>query len=106
MNDGRIAVDSNYAKELGFTSDKFTRDSYLWKLGDRIMISFIISRRPGQGHLSELFAAIEGKGFRIAVPEPFAHMRQILEQKGFVPHWEEGSFGFGVEVWEKPLGKR
>jgi hypothetical protein len=104
MNDGRIAVDSNYAKELGFTSDKFTRDSYLWKSGDRIMISLIVSRHPGQGHLSELFAAIEARGLRVAVPTPSADMRRILKQKGFVPHMEEGSFGF-VEVWEKAAGK-
>jgi len=104
MNDGIIAVDSNYGKEFGFTRDKFTRDSYLWKLGDRIMVSFIISRHPGQGHLSELFAAIEEKGFRVAVPTPSAHMRRILKRKGFVPHMETGDLGL-VEIWEKSLGK-
>lgn len=103
MEDGIILVDTERGKEIGFTSDRFSGDSYLWVDGDRILISLIFSRHPGSGHLSELFRAIEGKGFRIAVPTPFNHMQVILRKKGFLPHLEDSELGLGdCEVWEKP----
>lgn len=74
MTDGFVPVDSEFGKLVGFTSDKFSRDSYLWREKERVMISLIISNHPGQGNLSALFNAIEGLGLRVAVPTPFAHM--------------------------------
>lgn len=99
---GRIDPDSKAGKILGFTSDKFAGDSYLWGDDDRMWISFIVSIQQGKGHLSALFNSIEARGYYIAVPTPFAHMQQILKRKGFVLHYETTSDGDSVEVWHKP----
>jgi hypothetical protein len=100
MEDGIIQVDTDRGKQIGFTSDKFEPDSYLWKDGERILISIIFSKEEGKGNLSALFAAIEDLGLRVAVPTPFAHMQAILEHKGFVSHMEDSELG-ACEVWEK-----
>ena len=97
--DGMIELDSPFAKEIGFTSDKF--DGYLWKDGGRILISFILSRHPGQGNLSNLFETIEGKGFQVAVPSPLPGMQQILEAKGYEPSFEHDERFGEVDVWTK-----
>lgn len=83
MKDGEISLDTPFAVELGFTSDKFANGSYLWKKDNYIIISFIISLFEGQGNLSRLFKTIESKGFGIKVPTPFAHMKAIIKKKGF-----------------------
>lgn len=96
--DGMIAPDSTAGKQFGFTSDKF--EGWLWKTGDRVMISMIVSLQKGKGNLSVLFDSIEGAGFKVAVPTPFADMASILERKGFVPHVEYDD-DVPVEVWSK-----
>ena len=88
MNDGQILIDSNEAKEFGFTADKFTKSSYLWKTNNRIWISFIESREKNRGNLKGLFRAIWSKGYEIAVPTPFALMRFILQKYGFKQTYE------------------
>lgn len=98
---GAIEVDSEFGKQIGFTSDKFSWDSYLWRDGERIFISLISSRHEGQGNLSVLFKNIEALGLRVAVPTPFARMQAILEHKGFVMHTEDMGMG-ACEIWEKP----
>jgi hypothetical protein len=97
--DGKIEPGDALGEALGFTRDRF--DGWLWKEGDRILISMIISRQPGRGHLSELLEAIEMRGLRAAVPTPFAAMQAIITAKGYEPHYETGDYGM-VEVWEKP----
>ena len=94
-----IELDDPFARTVGFTSDKF--DGYLWRNGQRIMISLIISNQRGKGHLSALFSAIEAQGYRVSVPTPLGHMEAILRRKGFVPH-EEDFNGDICEVWERP----
>lgn len=59
-----IALDSDVGKTLGFTSAKF-HSSWLWKDGEYVWISMIVSRDEGNGNLSALFKAIEGHGWRI-----------------------------------------
>jgi hypothetical protein len=44
MTDGIINIDTEPAKRLEFTSDKFNPASYLWKTGDTIVISFIMAK--------------------------------------------------------------
>jgi hypothetical protein len=104
MKDGMIELDSDFGKEIGFTSDKFTGGfmggSYLWRNGDRIIISFIESKNEGKGDLSRLFNSIEALGLRVAVPTPMLRMRAILKRKGFKPHGEYSEMGT-VEMWEK-----
>ena len=105
MNDGEIALDTEFAKFIGFTSDKF--GGYLWKTGGTIAISAIMARQPGRGHFRDLLASIESKGFKVKVPTPLPGMRAILEHYGFVPHVEPFAPELGdnspVDVWERPV---
>lgn len=79
--DGCIKLDSTIAKELGFTSDRFS--GWLWKKNQYIIISFIESLHQGEGNLSKLFNKIISKGYGIKVPTPFPKMKAILINKGF-----------------------
>jgi len=97
---GCIDVDSEYAKSIGFTSDKF--DGWLWrKEGEtRIMVSFIKSTDPGKGNLSRLFDAVHAQGLAVAVPTPLGKMQAILTRKGFSKAREFcEDYGESVEVW-------
>ena len=107
--EGQIILDSEAGKELGFTSALF--DGYLWKIGDRIFISLIVSRNKRQGNLSRLFAHIQQAGYKVAVPTPIGKMVKILKKKGFVPHIEHDAaagpaMGGAVEVWMLPKTKK
>ena len=100
MIEGIIELDSDFAKGLGFTSDKF--EGYLWGYPSEIYISFIESRQQGQGNLSKLFDEIWKRGLRIKVPTPFARMEAILKHKGFKQTWEYSeTFMEDCEVWIK-----
>jgi len=69
----------------GFTRERFAGDSYLWKDGEVILISFIESVHEGRGHFSALVRAIEASGFRVAVPTPLGKMVAILSRWGWKP---------------------
>lgn len=98
MKEGIIELDSDFAKEIGFTSDKF--QGYLWKVEDYIYISFIKSINREQGNLSSLFSTIQEKGFGIKVPTPFPLMESICKQKGFTKTFEHHKqFNEEVDVW-------
>jgi len=100
MKDGKIELDTRRGEEFGFTSDKF--DGWLWKIDGYIYISFIRSKQPGRGHLSQLFDAILSKGYGIKVPTPSALMRAILIRKGFVRRDEFDEYlKEVVEIWVK-----
>lgn len=99
-NSGIIVPDSAFGNKIGFTSAKFS--GYLWWEGDRILISLIETRRQGRGDLSRLMDAIEGAGYRIAVPTPSDRMRDILAYKGFTPHTEASEIG-ATDMWEKEV---
>lgn len=79
--DGEIKIDSPLAKEFGFISNKF--EGYLWKTGNDIYISFIISKQEGKGNLRKLFDTIIEKGYNIKVPTPFPRMEAICKKLGF-----------------------
>lgn len=100
MSDGIVNLDTDFARLIGFTSDIF--DGYLWRDGDRVVISFIASKQPGRGHFSALMKSIKDQGLRVAVPTPFPQMVKILTAKGFVPHdvYDE-EMETVVEVWEE-----
>ncbi len=97
--DGKIDLDSEIGKALGFTSDKFA--GWLWKDGAKILISFIESIQAGKGNLSKLFDAIEGAGFKVAVPTPMHDMREILIRKSFKMTFVNGGPIGPVELWMK-----
>ncbi len=100
MQDGIIEVGSEQANALGFTPDLF--DGWLWKTGDRIMVSMVMSKQEGRGNLSKLFDNIEASGHKVAVPTPLGKMGVILQRKGFVPHVEHDHDMGAVEVWMRP----
>ena len=79
MEDGIIIVDTDRAKEFGFTSDKFYKAvSYLFKEKNRILISAIVSVQEGKGYFKELVKNIVDKGYQVAVPTPLPKMEAIL----------------------------
>ena len=104
MKDGIIKLDSEFAKEIGFTSDKF--EGYLWKVENCIYISVIKSIRLFQGNLSSLFFSIRKKGFTIKVPSPLPLMESICKQKGFKKTFEyHKQYNEEVDVWVLELPK-
>lgn len=109
VSDGIIELDTPFAKELGFTSDKFS--GWLSKRGDYIYISLIESLNPRKGNLSKLFDRIQERGYGIKVPTPFPLMERILRKRGgFVKTLEPFAPEHGIndpcEVWVKePIEK-
>ena len=87
---------------IGFTVDAWTSDSYLWREGDRILVSLVFAKKPGEGSLNALFKAINAAGFKIAVPTPLGQMEQILKHKGFTRTAEDSGFCGLVDVWIQP----
>ena len=81
IEDGIIELDSPFAKKLGFTSDKF--DGWLWKKGEYIYISFIISKKSKTGNFKRLLRRIEELGFGIKIPTPLGVMQYIVRKYGF-----------------------
>lgn len=81
VHEGCIDLDTPFARQLGFTADRF--GGYLWRSGKYIWISAIISWDKGEGHFSELLKKIETAGFGIKVPDPSPTMKAILKTKGF-----------------------
>ena len=98
MIDGIIEIDTERALPLGFTSKKFALDSYLWKKGDSILISLIISNRPGRGDFSTLVRTIEKQGFKVIVPCPLGRMTAILKNWGFKMDRADD----GTDLWSRP----
>jgi len=95
--DGIINLDTDRAKVLGFTSDKY--EGYLWKQGDAVMVSFIVSKQ--RGNFRELVRRIHALGLTVKVPTPLGRMQEILLKNGY-QHTQE-SFdeapGEMVDVW-------
>jgi len=81
MFDYPIYLDTPEACEIGFTSDKF--EGYIGRQNGYIVISSITSLQPKRGHLNELFANIQGKGWGIKVTNPLPVMEAICKKKGF-----------------------
>ena len=93
ISEGIINIDSDSAKQLGFTSDKFSPASYLWRRGNTITISFIIARKKGM--FCQLMKTIQENGFDFEIPTPSNRMREIgIKQKwnfGYVIYDEVGA---------------
>ncbi|MDR0474548.1 MAG: hypothetical protein LBH43_12860 [Treponema sp.] len=75
MIDGIINIDTEPARLLEFTSDKFNPASYLWKTGDTIIISFIIAKQKGV--FCQLIKNIITQGFYFEIPTPSGRMKEI-----------------------------
>lgn len=88
MSDGMINIDSPIGKKWGFTSDKFA-DSCLWKEGNDIILSMIISTHPGKGNLRNLIKNILDEGYGVKIPTPSNRMIRIAKKMGFVEKVED-----------------
>jgi len=78
--EGMINIDTEPAKQLGFTSDRFEPDSYLWRYGNTIVISFIIAKQKGM--FCQLMQNIYQQGFDFEIPTPSQRMIDIgIKQK-------------------------
>jgi len=95
INEGIIKIDTDSAKELGFTSDKFNPASYLWRKDNTIFVSLIIANRKGV--FCQLMKTIQEKGFDFEIPTPSGRMRQIGEKQGWRLCERDSDFGI-VEV--------
>ena len=96
INEGIINIDTESAKQLGFTSDRFDPHSYLWRTGSTITISFIIAKQKGM--FRQLIEAILERGFGFEIPTPSNRMREIGDKQGWsLYHKPDEVFGM-VEV--------
>lgn len=71
---GKIDVDSDFAKEIGFTSDNFESFSYLWgnaKL-KTVWVSLVVSKNKGA--FKTMIEEIEKRGLFFCIPTPFKRM--------------------------------
>lgn len=83
-------------------AEKFA--GYLWKDGNYVYISFIISLEPGKGNLKKLFDSIMEQGYGIKIPTPFARMENICKKNNFKHIVEEDDKMGSVDVWiKKPI---
>lgn len=98
--DGIIEPDTPMGKKLGFTSDLL--DGYLWKMGNCIFVSFVISRQKRKGNLNKLFDNILSMNYIVKVPSPIGVMEDILVKKGFEHTIEKHNMiNNDVHVWVK-----
>ena len=107
MKDGIINIGTPAADALGFTSDKFHEDSYLWKKGDSIYISFIESVSPGKSDFRGLVEKIRSLGLTVKIPTPFSRMEEICRKNGYQHSQEDfddtdGEPAGTVNVWSLP----
>ena len=107
MKDGIINIGTPAADALGFTANKFTRDSYLWKAKDCIYISLITSISPGKGDFRRLVAKIHSLGLTVKIPTPLRNMEEICRKNGYQHSQEflddaDGEPAGKVNVWLLP----
>jgi hypothetical protein len=91
-----IEVDSERGKALGFTSDRFTEDSYLWDEPGCVWVSLITSRQ--KGNFCQLVAAILAEGSAVVVPNPLEQMERIVKKNGYVHSVEPTDLG-PCDLW-------
>lgn len=98
--EGRIDIDTEPAKLLGFTSDKFEVYSYLWKIKGDVYISAIQAKRDRSGNFKRMCETILGYGFVLKIPTPLSRMKTICLKNGFAQTFKNTDFG-QCEIWVK-----
>ena len=85
MPDGIIEIDTPKAKELGFTSDKFSDFSYLWEDGDDLIVSCIstLEFEEHTGAFRNLMEKALAKYLNVIIPTPLRRMVEIGEKQGW-----------------------
>ena len=95
MEDGIIELDTDRAALFGFTSDRF--DGYLWKEGDYIIVSFIVSLE--RGNFKQLVQAIQDNGYGVKIPTPMGRMQSIVRKAGYRQTEVVDAVSGLVEIW-------
>lgn len=95
-----IDLDTPFAETIGFTSDRFTAASYLWRVDDAIIVSFIQSQDPCTGSFRELVNAILAMGLTVRVPSPLGRMATIVRKAGYRYRVVDVPDIGAVEYWE------
>ena len=88
--EGKIDVDSEFGKELGFTKEAgFAEDSYMWGYPqyNGLMLSLIICNK--KGGFRNLMQNIEKRGYIFRIPTPSPRMIEI----GRKQNWSRGTDG-------------
>lgn len=100
--DGIVFIDQAFARKLGFTSEKFEKESYLWKKGKEIYTSFIASTTPQRGYFTSLVNNCLKLGYTVKVPCPLPGMNVVVRKLGFKEsfEWDE-KIGEDIDVWIK-----
>lgn len=85
MTDGIIDIDTPKAKELGFTSDKFSDFSYLWEDGNNLIVSCIstLEFEEHTGAFREFMEKALEKYLNVIIPTPLPRMVEIGEKQGW-----------------------
>jgi len=95
---GKIDVDSDFGKEIGFTSEGFDHRSYMWgDAGGILWLSLVISKTEHSGAFRNLMNKIEEKGLTFRIPTPFGRMVLIGFRQGwkYVEEYEVDYFTNG-----------
>lgn len=99
MKNGIIKLDSIEGNKLGFTSDKFSKASYLWHDNGEIIISSIITKgdKEHTGYFKELMLKLFETGLDIFIPTPSNRMCEIGRKQGWIMYNYDGCVGFGFK---------
>lgn len=92
MKEDFITVDSELGKQIGFTSDKFSKNSYLFRDKSKriVILSLIESLHEHQGNFLTLLQNITEKNYAMAVPCCVnKRLERILLKFGFVHYGEK-----------------
>jgi len=94
--EGIVNIDTPAAKILGFTSEDFDPHSYLWRKGNIIVISLMVSKKKGA--FCKLMNKIAEMDFDFQIPMPSARMREIGEKQGWCFYRTESKEFGGIDI--------
>ena len=92
---------TEFARKLGVTKDRFSKKTFLWKLGDEVYFSFVETTNEGQGYFREVVENCLSRGYTVKIPSPIGRMQQIVKKNGYKYTEEVSKIGDLVEVWVK-----
>jgi hypothetical protein len=108
MREEPILVDSEIGKQIGFTSDIFNKQSFLFFHNNELWLSVIVihPEQRGKGNFSKFLENCQKHYPVIVVPTPLFSMEEIVKKKGFIPtqiYCEEAQED--IDVWLKCSGE-
>ena len=88
-NEAKLILDGIVKPEegmpWGFTPDRWRPDSYLWKQGNLMTLSFLWAWTPYDGNLRALYDGLVNDGYDIEIPSPSGAVLGFCHRRGFVP---------------------